>query len=185
MTLAYGLRVSGRENLSGLTGPVLFASNHHLGLDNPLILKAVTRRWRRHLAIAAAAELWQNPAWWVLNPLLGNGFPIARKGPVRPSLENLGRIIDRGWSVLVYPEGVLTVGGPMQPFMQGAGLIAVEGRIPVVPLRLDVTRFGAPSKLPLLRRGRVEVRFGPPLTFAPGSDYQQATAAIEQAVKVL
>ena len=73
----------------------------------------------------------------------------------------------------------------MQPFMQGAGLIAVEGRIPVVPLRLDVTRFGAPSKLPLLRRGRVEVRFGPPLTFAPGSDYQQATAAIEQAVKVL
>ena len=185
MTLAYGLRVSGRENLSGLTGPVLFASNHHLGLDNPLILKAVTRRWRRHLAIAAAAELWQNPAWWVLNPLLGNGFPIAREGPVRPSLENLGRIIDRGWSVLVYPEGVLTVGGPMQPFMQGAGLIAVEGRIPVVPLRLDVTRFGAPSKLPLLRRGRVEVRFGPPLTFAPGSDYQQATAAIEQAVKVL
>ena len=185
MTLAYGLKVSGKENLSGLTGPVLFASNHHLGLDNPLILKAVTRRWRRHLAIAAAAELWQNPVWWVLNPLLGNGFPIAREGSIRPSLENLGRIIDRGWSVLVYPEGVLTVGGPMQPFMQGAGLIAVEGRIPVVPMRLDVTRFGAPSRLPLFRRGRVEIRFGPPLTFAPGSDYQQATVAIEQAVRAI
>ncbi len=185
MTLAYGLRVSGRENLAGLTGPVLFASNHHLGLDNPLILKAVTRRWRRNLAIAAAAELWQNPVWWVLNPLLGNGFPIAREGPIRPSLENLGRIIDRGWSVLVYPEGVLTVGGPMQPFMQGAGLIAVEGRVPVVPIRLEVTRFGMPSWLPFLRRGRVEVRFGPPLTFTPGADYQQATAAIEQAVRTL
>ena len=185
VTLAYRLKVSGRENLSGITGPVLFVANHHLGLDNPLILKAITRRWRRHLAVAAAAELWQNPVWWVLNPLLGNGFPIAREGPIRPSLENLGRIIDRGWSVLVYPEGVLTVGGPMQPFMQGAGLIAVEGRIPVVPMRLDVTRFGAPSKLPLLRRGRVEIRFGPPLTFAPGSDYQQATSAIEQAVESL
>ena len=185
MTLAYGLKVSGRENLAGLTGPVLFVSNHHLGLDNPLILKAVTRRWRRHLAIAAAAELWHNPVWWVLNPLLGNGFPIAREGPVRPSLENLGRIIDRGWSVLVYPEGVLTVGGPMQPFMQGAGLIAVEGRVPVVPVRLDVTRFGAPSKLPLLRRGRVEVRFGPPVEFAPGADYQRATGVIEEAVRGL
>ena len=96
MTLAYGLKVSGSENLAGLTGPVLFASNHHLGLDNPLIFKAVTRQWRRKLAVAAAAELWSNPIWWVLNPLLGNGFPIARTGPIRPSLENLGSIMDRG-----------------------------------------------------------------------------------------
>ena len=59
ITLAYGLKVSGKENLAGLTGPVLFASNHHLGLDNPLIFKAVTRRWRSRLAVAAAAELWQ------------------------------------------------------------------------------------------------------------------------------
>ena len=185
MTLAYGLKVSGSENLAGLTGPVLFASNHHLGLDNPLIFKAVTRRWRRRLAVAAAAELWSNPIWWVLNPLLGNGFPIARTGPIRPSLENLGSIMDRGWSVLIYPEGVLTVGGPMKPFMQGAGLVAVEGRVPVVPMRLDVTKFGSPSRLPLLRRGRVEIRFGSPLTFPPGTDYQQATSTIEEAVKAL
>ena len=185
MTLAYGLKVSGSENLAGLTGPVLFASNHHLGLDNPLIFKAVTRRWRSRLAVAAAAELWSNPIWWVLNPLLGNGFPIARTGPIRPSLENLGSIMDRGWSVLIYPEGVLTVGGPMKPFMQGAGLVAVEGRVPVVPMRLDVAKFGSPSRLPLLRRGRVEIRFGPPLTFPPGTDYQQATSTIEEAVKAL
>ena len=185
ITLAYGLKVSGKENLAGLTGPVLFASNHHLGLDNPLIFKAVTRRWRSRLAVAAAAELWQNPIWWVLNPLLGNGFPIARTGPIRPSLENLGSIMDRGWSVLIYPEGVLTVGGPMKPFMQGAGLVAVEGRVPVVPMRLDVTKFGSPSRLPLLRRGRVQIRFGPPLTFPPGTDYQEATSTIEEAVKAL
>ena len=55
--LAYSLRVTGRENLDGLNGPVLFASNHHLGLDNPLIFKAVTRKWRGRLAVAAAAEL--------------------------------------------------------------------------------------------------------------------------------
>ena len=185
ITLTYGLKVSGKENLAGLSGPVLFASNHHLGLDNPLIFKAVTRRWRRRLAVAAAAELWSNPIWWVLNPLLGNGFPIARTGPIRPSLENLGSIMDRGWSVLIYPEGVLTVGGPMKPFMQGAGLVAVEGRVPVVPMRLDVTKFGSPSRLPLLRRGRVQIRFGAPITFLPGTDYQDATSTIEEAVKAL
>ena len=185
MTLVYGLKVSGRENLAGLSGPVLFAANHHLGLDNPLIFKAVTRKWRRRLAVAAAAELWRNPVWWVLNPLLGNGFPIAREGPIRPSLENLGGIMERGWSILLYPEGVLTIGGPMKPFMQGVGLIAVEGRVPVVPVHLEVARFGSPSWFPFLRRGHVQILFGPPLTFPPGTDYQSATTAIEQAVQSL
>ena len=185
ITASYGLRVSGRENLSGITGPVLFASNHNLGLDNPLIIKAVPPKWRRRMAVAGAAELWRNPVWWIVNPLLGNGFPVAREGPVRPSLENMGRIMDDGWSVLIYPEGELTVGGPIKPFMHGTGLVAVEGSIPVVPLRLHIHRLGTPQRLPFLKRGRVEVRFGRPLTFPPGTDYQEATSAIEEAVKSL
>lgn len=183
--LPYGLRVTGRERLEGITGPVLFASNHNLGLDNPLIIKAVPLKWRRRMAVAGAANLWKNPVWWIMNPLLGNGFPLAKEGPVRPSLENMGKIMDDGWSVLIYPEGELTVGGPIKPFMNGAGLVAVEGRIPVVPLRLHIHRLGSPTRFPFLRRGSIEVRFGEPLSFPPGTDYQEATAAIENAVKAL
>ena len=183
--LVYGLKIEGRENLRGIEGPVLFASNHHLGLDNPLIIKSIPPGWRRRMAIAGAAELWRNPVWWTLNPLLGNGFPLAREGAVRPSLENMGRIMDTGWSVLIYPEGELTVGGPVKPFMPGTGLVAVEGRIPVVPLRLRIDRMGSPARFPILRRGRVEVRLGQPIVFPAGTDYMQATAAIEQAVRGL
>ena len=183
--LVYGLRIEGRENLRGIEGPVLFASNHHLGLDNPLIIKSIPPGWRRRMAIAGAAELWRNPVWWTLNPLLGNGFPLAREGAVRPSLENMGRIMDTGWSVLIYPEGELTVGGPIKPFMPGTGLVAVEGHIPVVPLRLRIDRIGSPAKFPILRRGRVEVRLGEPLHFPAGTDYMKATAAIEEAVRGL
>ena len=91
LKLPYGLTVTGRERLRDMEGPVLFASNHNLGLDNPLILKAVPAAWRRRLAIAGAASLWKNPVFWVMNPLLGNGFPIAQEGAVRPSLENMGK----------------------------------------------------------------------------------------------
>ena len=183
--LSYGLKVVGRENLEGITGPVLFASNHNLGLDNPLIIKSVPLKWRRRMAVAGAADLWRNPVWWIVNPLLGNAFPLAREGSVRPSLENMGKIMDNGWSVLIYPEGELTVGGPIKPFMNGTGLVAVEGQIPVVPLRLDIHRLGYPTRFPVLRRGRVEVRLGEPLSFSRGTDYQQATSAIEDAVKSL
>ena len=183
--LPYGLKVVGHENLEGITGPVLFASNHNLGLDNPLIIKAVPLKWRRRMAVAGAADLWKNPIWWIMNPLLGNGFPLAREGSVRPSLENMGKVMDDGWSVLIYPEGELTVGGPIKPFMNGAGLVAVEGRIPVVPLRLHIHKLGSPQRFPFFRRGSIEVRFGEPLNFPPGTDYQDATAAIENAVKSL
>ena len=183
--LPYGLRVTGRERLAGVKGPVLFASNHSLGLDNPLIIKAIPSSWRRRLAIAGAAALWKNPVFWVINPLLGNGFPVAQSGAVRPSLENMGKILDNGWSVLIYPEGELTVGGPIKSFMNGTGMVAVEGRLPVVPMKLHINRLGSPAKFPILRRGSVEIRFGEPMTFPPTTAYQDATNAIEDAVRAL
>ena len=185
LKLPYGLKVTGRENLQDIDGPVLFASNHSLGLDNPLIIESIPPLWRRRLAIAGAARLWKNPVFWVINPLLGNGFPLAQDGPIRPSLENMGKIIDNGWSVLIYPEGQLTIGGPIKSFMNGTGLLAVEGRLPVVPLRLHINRLGSPTRFPIFKRGSVEIRFGQPLRFLPGTDYQEATSAIEAAVKSL
>ena len=87
--------------------------------------------------------------------------------------------------MLIYPEGELTVGGPIKPFMNGTGMVAVEGRLPVVPVRLHINRLGAPAGFPLFRRGKVEVRFGVPMTFSPATPYQEATRAIEQAVRSL
>ena len=53
--------------------------------------------------------------------------------------------------------------------MNGTSLVAVEGRIPVVPLRLHIHRLGSPRRFPLFRRGSIEVRFGAPLSFPPGT----------------
>ena len=69
--------------------------------------------------------------------------------------------------------------------MNGIGLVAVEGRVPVVPLRLHIHKLGFPTTFPVLRRGSIEVRFGEPLSFLPGTDYQHATSTIENAVKSL
>ena len=184
MTLAYKTRVYGAENL-GSGGAVMIAANHTLHLDNGIILKSIPARFRRRLAIAASDHMWRSPIRSLAIPLLGNGFPFSKEGNVRKSLENLGRIIDRGWSVLIYPEGELTVAGPMKPFLGGTGLICVGGQVPIVPLRLKVRRAGFPSYFPLLRRGDVEVHFGKPLRFEPGTPYEVATAEIEKAVRAL
>ena len=183
-SLAYKIKVSGTENLD-TPGPVLIAANHTLHLDNGIILKSLPSRRRRRLAIAASVHMWSNPIRSLAIPLLGNGFPFSKEGNFRKSLENVGRIIDGGWSVLIYPEGELTVAGPMKPFMGGTGLVCVGGRVPVVPLRLVVLKTGFPSYLPLLRRDEVEVRIGKSLSFDSEATYLEATAAIEAAVRSL
>ena len=185
MRFAYRLKVTGQEHLLASDQPMVFAANHNLPWDNGLIIKAIPNRRRRRLSIAGAATLWRNPFWALVNPILGNGFPFSQEGSVRASLENVGDILDQGWTVLIYPEGKLTTGGPIQPFLAGTGLLTVEGRLPVIPIRLVIHHPGSPVRLPFLRRGDVEVRFGPPITFPPGTAYEDATAAIERTVKSL
>ena len=34
--------------------------------------------------------------------------------------------------------------------------------------------LGFPTRFPVIRRGRVEVRLGEPLSFSPGTNYQDA-----------
>ncbi len=184
VTAAYKTKVLGAANLDVL-GPALVAANHTLHLDNGIILKSIPNSFRQRLAIAASDHMWRSPIRSLAIPLLGNGFPFSKEGNVRKSLDNVGRIIDNGWSVLIYPEGELTVDGPMKPFLAGTGLICVGGKVPVIPLKLKVIRTGYPRYFPLLSRGEVEVCFGEPLTFEPGITYHEATVRIEEAVRAL
>ena len=117
----YGLKVTGRENLAGIDAPVLFVSNHHLGLDNPLIIKAVPWASPAHGHRRGRQSL-EEPHLVGDQSAAGQRLPGCQGGRGSPQPGNMGKIIDDGWSVLIYPEGGLTVGGPVQPFMNGIGL---------------------------------------------------------------
>ena len=116
--------------------------------------------------------------------MLGNAFPFAREGAVRPSLENLGQLLDWGWSVLICPEGYNTH-GEMTSFKAGVGLIAVGSRTRVVPVRVRLHKGSVFDGAGLFSRGEVEVRFGKPITFARRTDYREATTQLETAVRAL
>ena len=189
----YKVKVSGHEKLEGLRGPVMFAPNHNLHWDNGIILSTIPLAWRWRLAVAAAADdVFGNRLNGLFSAVLANAFPLAREGAIRRSLELLGARLDRKFSVLIYPEGKLTVGGPMQPFKAGTGLIAVEGATPVVPMKLKVYKPSvldrgdrADWKNGRGFRGDVEVVFGEPLYFAALTDPADATRRIEAAVAAL
>jgi long-chain acyl-CoA synthetase len=187
VSLLYRRPVRGREHLEGLQGPVMFAANHHLHNDNAIILMAIPAGWRWNLSVAAAKDgifgSWRGQA----AAFLGNAFPLAREGAVRRSLDLLGARLDRGYSVLIYPEGKLTVDGPLQEFKSGTGLVAIHGAIPVVPVRLKARTHSRIDEdtAGTAWRGEVEVVFGPPLRFGIEADPNQATAEIRAAIEAL
>ena len=186
VSIFYRVRVHGREKLYRLPGPVLFAPNHCLHWDNGIILTSIPLGWRWKLAVAAAADdVFGNRINGFFSAVLADAFPLAREGAIRRSLELLGARLDRNFSVLIYPEGKLTVGGPMQPFKSGTGLIAVEGATPVVPMKLRIKTMSILDRKGWPLRGDVEVVFGDPITFSSDTEPAEATRRIEAAVAAL
>ncbi len=182
----YRVHTTGAERLVGLEGPVVFIPNHCLHTDNAIILSRLPVGWRWRLSAAAAADtIYANPLKGILASVLANAFPLRREGGVRRSLELLGARLDRGFNILLYPEGKLTLGGPMQPFKAGVGLIAIEGATPVVPMKININRMSRLDAPGSSWRGDVEVVFGEPMWLDADADPVAATTRLEDAVRAL
>jgi long-chain acyl-CoA synthetase len=193
-------RVMGKEKFKGVKRPFLLIANHASHLDAVVLVRALPWYVRRRLAVAAAADTFQH--WDASNAslkervarkavtllaILGlNIFPFQRYAGIKKSLEYSGQLMDRGWSVLIFPEGKLTRDGEMHEFKGGAGLLVREMNVPVVPAKimglyeiLDYRSYW-PKK-----RGKITIRFGDPMTFSQRDSYEDITRRLEQEVRFL
>lgn len=174
------------EHLRDLELPVLFVANHSSHVDTISIIRALPARIRTRLAVAAASDYFFRIAIvGRITSLLLNAFAFSREGAVRESLEHCGLLADKGWSVLIYPEGTRSPTGELLPFKPGIGLLASGLGVPVVPVAV----FGGHEVLPkgrvIPRRAPVRVRFGAPLRFSAEADPDAATAELHQKVAKL
>jgi long-chain acyl-CoA synthetase len=178
--------VIGRERLGDVKGPALFIANHIAMVDAALILLALPGRLQRTLAVAMEGEVlrgWRHPpsgtGWfkrlirladYVLVVSLFNVFPLPQKSGFRKSFEFAGEAMDRGYSVLVFPEGARTTDGEMKPFMEGIGLLAKKLNVPVIPVRIDGLFELKKAHKKLARRGQITITLGEPMSFARDAD---------------
>jgi long-chain acyl-CoA synthetase len=194
-------RVTGRENLRGVRGPLLVISNHVADVDIGFIQTALPARIRHKLATATsgeALELLRSPnperRWfarvydrlqWALGVSLLNLFPLPRQAGFRKSFAYAGEAVDRGYSILVFPEGMYTEDGKLTPFRSGVGLLANNLRVPILPMRIDglfeIKKAGKKIAAP----GKIRVRIGKPVRFAPEADPEEIARALQTVVESL
>ncbi|MEW6207277.1 MAG: AMP-binding protein [Acidobacteriota bacterium] len=191
-------RVEGRERLSEARGPLLFVSNHVSMVDHGLILAALPRRFRHRLAIAMEGERlrdWRRPPasmnWfarlWLpvqygLVVALFNVFPLPQRSGFRRSFAYAGEAVDRGSSVLVFPEGRTTEDGRMNRFMSGTGLLASNLDIAVVPIKIEGLFELKQRRKYFSRSGAVKIIFGEPVRFDRDRDPAEITAELQSRV---
>ena len=195
-------RVRGREHLRGLRGPVLVISNHVTYLDIAWILPALPARFRNRLATAMGGErlarmrrppkdmnlfgrlherLDYSLALWLFNV-----YPLPQQSGFLKSFSFAGDLADRGWNILVFPEGKTTEDGNMLAFRSGIGLLAKQLNIPVVPMRLAEGLYDMKQEHRILARpGHVKVVIGQPVRFSPEQDANEITRELERRVREL
>jgi long-chain acyl-CoA synthetase len=178
--------VEGRQNLRGVHRPVLVVCNHINDVDPGFVLTALPAHLRHKLAVATggeALEILRTPpptrgfiaqaydrVKWALGVSLLNLFPLPREAGFRESFTYAGESVDRGYNVLVFPEGRHTTDGKMLPFRAGIGLLANNLQIPIVPMRIDGLFELKQAGKKFARPGQVKLKIGVPIQFAPGSD---------------
>jgi long-chain acyl-CoA synthetase len=185
------LRVEGLEQLDSLTGPCLFFANHRSYLDSAVFVLSLPEAFQKRLGIAAATEvLYRRYAWAApLAELTLNAFPLPTglHENIQSGFNTMGRLLDDGWSVLLFPEGRMNrVDGSLQPLRAGTGVLAVEMGVPVVPVAIIGTeRVVPPDRIWPRARGCVTVRLGSPLYFAHQTPHATARDRIETALRRL
>jgi 1-acyl-sn-glycerol-3-phosphate acyltransferase len=148
-------RVEGTENLRGLSGPIVFVANHASHMDTPAILRALPRRWRRRTVVAAAADyFYKRKIVAVAVSLLFNTVPIERRSGRAESraMTHIDRLLDRGNSLLLFPEGTRNRNGAVGRLRFGAAKIAREHGALIVPIYIEGTRAALPPGRRWLRR---------------------------------
>lgn len=177
----------GREVFNGLKFPVVFVANHSSHLDTISALRGLPRNWRRRTATVAAADyFYQNRVIASLVTLSFATVPIDRSGGLaRATHQRLGQLLSDGWNILLYPEGTRSRDGRLGRLKDGASFIAIDQRVPIVPIGLKGTHHAMPPGAMWLRKHPVSVSFGQPIYPYPGEDHRALTARLEGAMRAL
>ena len=168
LALRYWLRLE-REGLNhiSLKGPFIVVPNHSSHLDTPAILRALDDEARNLYVAAAADYFFENRVLgWSVHAVF-HAIPFDRQGPATDGLGLALGVLKRGHSLIFFPEASRTTSGKIQTFKSGIGVLALMSGAPVLPAHIKGTFQSLPKGHSFVKRHRVTVRFGPPLSVEP------------------
>ena len=171
------LRVEGNNQLPENEAFIL-APNHFSTLDAFILLAAVKNEYYT----IGKMELFKNPIlkFFIIR---FNAIPVNREGFCRQTLKVAIEILGQNKIVAIFPEGYISKNGTLGRFKSGVARLALEAKVPVIPVAI----IGSNRVLPLGKRiprpHRVIVKFGEPIyvgNYEQGCDRKVMTDLTER-----
>ena len=164
--LFVGVKVEGLANFRK-AGTYLFVANHVNIFDVFVLYGHIPNYFR-------GIELDEHFDWFFYGPVIRRlgMIPVSQTNPnsALGSLKRALRVIRRGTSLLILPEGGRTLDGDLQPFKNGAFILAKKAGVDIVPTVM-IGAFHIKRKGSLLiRPGKMTLRFGPAIAYADIKD---------------
>lgn len=171
--------VEGRENIDKNVSYV-FVANHQGAYDIFTVYGYLGHnfRWMMKQSLRKIPFV----GWachWAKQIFVDNSSPSA----TRRTMSEAEKVLSRGMSLVVFPEGARTWNGRMSSFKKGAYRLAVEFGLPVVPLTID----GAFDVLPRFKKlpvpGRIHLTIHRPIY--PSADGHDIGELMEKSRKAI
>jgi long-chain acyl-CoA synthetase len=194
-------KVIGRERLKDFHGPALIISNHIAQIDIGFLMAALPTHLRNRLGVAMQGEQLRSmryppknwfflKRWWEqlqygLVAAFFNVFSLPQRAKYRESFRFAGELADRGYSVVIFPEGRRTETGEMSPFRSGIGLLATQLNLPIIPMRIDGLFPFKIAKKHYAPPHAVQIKIGDPIKFEPTADPEEIAKELQRIVEGL
>jgi len=157
-------------------GPYVYVFNHSSMLDGFIVMTAIPE----YTVGIGKIEQFSIPFWnWI----------VARWGVVgidrsdsASAIQSLGKVVERvqkGFSVLISPEGTRSHTGELGPFKKGAFHLAMGGNAPICPIRVEGAFEGKRHGSWMMRPSVIRIEYLP-LVFPEGEGGKTVDELLEE-----
>ncbi|MDD6787526.1 MAG: AMP-binding protein [Bacteroidales bacterium] len=175
----FNFKMIGRENIPA-NGPFILAANHESYLDGMFVMSAVPNKLIRHTYFVAKEKHVTRPATVYLASKLN--VIVLHMSNLKTSIQQLGEVLKRGESIIIFPEGTRTETGKLGEFKKTFAILSVELGVPVIPVTIDGAYEAMPKHQKMPSCGNVSVTIHKPILPA-GLDYDQLCDSTKNAVE--
>ncbi|MGI9597135.1 MAG: lysophospholipid acyltransferase family protein [Acidimicrobiales bacterium] len=165
------LRVrSENTDVLDLPGATILAPVHRSNLDSALL----ATQSRRRIRALGKESLFTTPGVSYLCAALG-AIPVRRGEADRDALKAAKYLLDKGETMIVFPEGGRQTGSTITELYDGAAWLAARTGARVIPVGIAGTEAAMPQGAKFLHRSTVAIVPGDPMAAPVGAEGKRAT----------
>ncbi len=155
-------KVTGTENLPK-EGAAILAANHSSYVDHLMIGAYVATKVNRRFHFLAKKEHFQGlqKLWHIYV----GAIPLDRKKGGKHALKVALNLLSQGKLIIIYPEGTRTLTGKLQKAKTGVARLALQSKVPVIPIGLKGTFEIMPKGKYIPKAKKAIMNIGKPIYF--------------------